>query len=96
MSNKAKAIIFSIVTLVLAALAILMIPYAFQTNILLGILSLFLISIPGSTYNKALANAKNSGSKFLHFFVKVIVALLLVAVIFVGLMGGLSYMLGGF
>lgn len=96
MSYKAKAILLSIVTLVLAAVAILLIPYAFQTNILLGIMSLFLISVPGSTYNKAVSNASKSGSKFLHFFVKVIVVLLMLAIIFVGLWASLSYMFGGF
>lgn len=96
MNNKVKAIILSIVTIVLGAFAVLVIPYAFQTNILLGIMSMFLISIPGSIYNKALSCANKSGSKFLQFFVRVGVALLLVAVLFVGLWFGLSHMLGGF
>ena len=81
MGNKTKLVIFSILTFLWLVGCYFAIIYCFGVNIMLGIISLFLISVTGYFYNKAYAAAKATGSKLALLFAKYVIPALIVVLI---------------
>lgn len=86
MSNKSKAIIFSILSILLYAATLISIVGFFSNNVAYGLFSLFLIAIPNWVYAKARKYANNSNSKKVQFFTKYITMVIVVIVVFLFLL----------
>lgn len=81
MSKKTKSLILSITSIVVLLFVILLNAWFLSSNPIVLILSIFLISVPGAIYRKALKLANETEIKGLIFFTKIIVPIIFVTVI---------------
>ena len=89
---KFLAVLFSILAVISVPAFMFVVIGAFSSNILLGIMSMFLFSLSGYIYNKALKFANKSESKLLVFFTKyIVIGLFLFAIL--GSILGISYII---